>query len=120
PFGGRMTQQWGPPPGSAFVHDGQLALAGLEMGNIFVALQPPRGYGMDPGAIYHQPDLPPPHHYLALYRWLRDVWQADALVHLGKHSTLEWLPGKGVSVSGERYPDTFPGARPLICPLILD
>ena len=56
------------------MHDGHLALAGLALGNVFVALQPPRGHGMDQNAIYHQPDLPPPHNYHALYRWLRDVW----------------------------------------------
>ena len=95
-----MTAQWGAPPGEAYVHDGQLALAGIELGNAIVALQPPRGYGMDPDAIYHQPDLPPTHHYYALYRWLRDEWQADAIVHVGKHGTLEWLPGKGVGLVG--------------------
>ena len=89
----KMTAQWGPPPGAAYVHDDHLALAGIELGNAFVALQPPRGYGMDPDAIYHQPDLPPTHHYYALYRWLRDAWHADAIVHVGKHGTLEWLPG---------------------------
>jgi len=97
----RMTNQWGPPPGEAYVHDGHIALAGLELGNIFVALQPPRGYGMDPDEIYHQPDLPPPHNYYAMYRWLRDEWGADAIVHLGKHGTLEWLPGKGVGLSAD-------------------
>ncbi|HWY88008.1 MAG TPA: cobaltochelatase subunit CobN, partial [Gemmataceae bacterium] len=116
----RMTLQWGPPPGEAFVHDGHLALAGLEMGHVFVALQPPRGYGMDPNAIYHQPDLAPPHHYLAMYRWLRDVWQADAVVHMGKHGTLEWLPGKGVGLSTECFPDAFLADLPLFYPFILN
>jgi cobaltochelatase CobN len=116
----RMMLQWGPPPGEAFVHDGHLALAGLEMGHVFVALQPPRGYGMDPNAIYHQPDLAPPHHYLAMYRWLRDVWRADAVVHMGKHGTLEWLPGKGVGLSAECYPDAFLADMPLFYPFILN
>jgi cobaltochelatase CobN len=74
-----MVKQWGEPPGAAYVHDRALTLAGLEFGNIFVALQPPRGYDMDPNAIYHRPDLPPPHNYYALYRWLRDEWRADAI-----------------------------------------
>ncbi len=116
----RMQQQWGPPPGEAFVHEGHLALAGLELGNVFVALQPPRGYGMDPSAIYHQPDLPPTHHYYALYRWLRDVWQADAVVHMGKHGTLEWLPGKGVGLSADCCPDAFLADVPLFYPFILN
>jgi len=115
-----MTKQWGLPPGEAFLHDGHLALAGLDLGNVFVALQPPRGYGMDPSAIYHQPDLPPTHHYVALYRWLRDVWQADAIVHMGKHGTLEWLPGKGVGLSAECYPDAILADLPLFYPFILN
>jgi cobaltochelatase CobN len=116
----QMAEQWGPPPGSAYVHDGHIALAGLEFGNAFVALQPPRGYGMDPNAIYHRPDLPPPHNYHALYRWLRDIWQADAIVHVGKHGTLEWLPGKGVGLSADCYPDAFLDDLPLIYPFILN
>jgi cobaltochelatase CobN len=116
----QMTEQWGQPPGEAYVHDDHIALAGLELGNVFVALQPPRGHGMDPNAIYHQPDLPPPHNYYALYRWLCDVWRADAIVHLGKHGTLEWLPGKGVGLSADCYPDSFLGDLPLFYPFILN
>lgn len=116
----KMTQQWGPPPGEAYVQDGHLALAGLELGNAFVALQPPRGYGMDPDAIYHQPDLPPTHHYLALYRWLRDTWRADAIVHVGKHGTLEWLPGKGVGLSERCFPDALLADLPLFYPFIIN
>jgi cobaltochelatase CobN len=116
----QMIEQWGPPPGEAYVHDGYIALAGLELGNVFIALQPPRGYGMDPGAIYHRPDLPPPHNYYALYRWLRDDWRADAIVHLGKHGTLEWLPGKSVGLSADCYPDSFLADVPLFYPFIVN
>ena len=116
----QMAGQWGPPPGEAYVHDGHVALAGLELGNVFIALQPPRGYGMDPNAIYHQPDLPPPHNYHALYRWLRDGWGADAIIHVGKHGTLEWLPGKGVGLSADCFPDSFLGDLPLFYPFILN
>ena len=70
------------------MHDRAIALAGLELGNVLVALQPPRGYGMDPDAIYHRPDLPPPHNYYTFYGWLHDGWRADAIVHFGKHGTL--------------------------------
>jgi cobaltochelatase CobN len=116
----RMTAQWGAAPGAAYVHDDHLVLAGLELGNAFVALQPPRGYGMDPDAIYHQPDLPPTHHYYALYRWLRDTWRADAIVHVGKHGTLEWLPGKGVGLSEQCFPDALLGDLPLFYPFIIN
>ncbi|MDP1666897.1 MAG: cobaltochelatase subunit CobN [Methylobacter sp.] len=116
----KMTAQWGAAPGEAYVHDGHLALAGIELGNSFVALQPPRGYGMDPDAIYHQPDLPPTHHYYALYRWLRDEWKADAIVHVGKHGTLEWLPGKGVGLSENCFPDALLADMPLFYPFIIN
>lgn len=114
----RIEAKWGPPPGAAYVHDGHLCLAGLGLGNALVALQPPRGYGMDPQAIYHRPDLPPPHYYYALYRWLRGVWGADAIVHVGKHGSVEWLPGKGVGLSGECFPETMLGDLPMFYPFI--
>jgi cobaltochelatase CobN len=116
----KMTAQWGAAPGEAYVHDGHITLAGMELGNSFVALQPPRGYGMDPDAIYHQPDLPPTHHYYALYRWLRDEWKADAIVHVGKHGTLEWLPGKGVGLSENCFPDALLADMPLFYPFIIN
>ena len=121
-----MTERWEAAPGRYYVDDtGHLALAGIEFDNVFVAIQPPRGYGMDPAAIYHMPDLPPPHPYHALYRWLtaspsEGGWGADALAHLGKHGTLEWLPGKGVGVSEECYPDAFLGDLPLVYPFIIN
>ena len=116
----KMTAQWGVAPGVAYLHDGQLALAGITLGNALVVLQPPRGYGMDPDAIYHQPDLPPTHHYYALYRWLKDDWQADAIVHVGKHGTLEWLPGKGVGLSEQCFPDALLADLPLFYPFIIN
>lgn len=120
----KMERQWGPAPGGAYVHDGMIVLAGLPFGNCFVALQPPRGYGMDPKAIYHLPDLPPPHNYHALYRWLRAPepfgWGADAIVHMGKHGTLEWLPGKGIGLSARCFPDAFLDDLPLIYPFIIN
>lgn len=120
-----ITERWGAPPGEAYVHDNHIALAGLEYGNVFVALQPPRGYGMNPDAIYHVPDLAPTHNYHALYRWLREPqatggWGADAIVHVGKHGTLEWLPGKGIGLSETCYPDQLLGDLPLIYPFIIN
>ena len=127
----RMQAQWHAPPGKAYVHFDErgrkkhLALAGLELGNVLVALQPPRGYGMDPDAIYHTPELPPTHNYYALYKWLTTPqaeggWGADALVHMGKHGTLEWLPGKGVGLSEDCFPDAFLADLPLIYPFIIN
>ena len=106
-----MEQHWGPPPGELFVDrsqdpDGEIVLAALRAGNVVVMVQPPRGFGENPIAIYHDPDLPPSHHYLAAYRWLADEFGADAMVHVGKHGNLEWLPGKtaGMSASCARTP----------------
>ena len=99
--------------------------AAIDYGNALIALQPPRGYGIDPDAIYHTPDLPPTHHYTAFYRWLGTPesaggWGADAIVHMGKHGTLEWLPGKGVGLSGECFPDLLLGDLPLVYPFIIN
>jgi cobaltochelatase CobN len=99
--------------------------AAMDFGNALIALQPPRGYGLDADAIYHTPDLPPTHHYTAFYRWLATSqpeggWGADAIVHMGKHGTLEWLPGKGIGLSGECYPDLLLGDLPLVYPFILN
>jgi cobaltochelatase CobN len=116
----KMQLQWGAPSGEAYIHDDHLIVAGLEFGNAIVILQPPRGYGMDPNAIYHQPDLPPTHHYYATYRWLKDYWLADAIVHVGKHGTLEWLPGKGVGLSSNCFPDAVLADMPLFYPFIIN
>ncbi|WP_207421246.1 cobaltochelatase subunit CobN [Desertivirga brevis] len=116
----KMQKQWGPPPGETYVHENAICFAGINYGNALVALQPPRGYGMDADAIYHQPDLPPTHHYHAFYRWLRDGWGADAIVHVGKHGTLEWLPGKGIGLSENCFPDAFLADLPLFYPFIIN
>jgi cobaltochelatase CobN len=105
--------------------DRDYLFAALDLGNAIIALQPPRGYGIDPDAIYHTPDLPPTHHYTAFYRWLgtpqsEGGWGADAIVHMGKHGTLEWLPGKGVGLSGECFPDLLLGDMPLVYPFIIN
>lgn len=99
--------------------------AALDLGNALIALQPPRGYGIDPDLIYHTPDLPPTHHYTAFYRWLgtpqaEGGWGADVIVHMGKHGTLEWLPGKGIGLSAECYPDLLLGDIPLVYPFIIN
>ncbi|WP_174238674.1 cobaltochelatase subunit CobN [Pedobacter sp. L105] len=116
----KIEKQWGAAPGETYIHDGHISFAGLDLGNVIVALQPPRGYGMDPDAIYHQPDLPPTHHYYAFYQWLRNDWGADAIVHVGKHGTLEWLPGKGIGLSENCFPDAFLADMPLFYPFIIN
>ncbi len=114
----RMREHWGEPPGSLYVDGGDIVLAALRFGNVTLMIQPPRGFGENPIAIYHDPDLPPSHHYLAAYRWLSS--NVDAVVHLGKHGTLEWLPGKGLGLSAACAPDAVLGALPLVYPFIVN
>ncbi|MGH9223471.1 MAG: cobaltochelatase subunit CobN [Acidimicrobiales bacterium] len=111
---------WGPAPGEVYVHDQHLCLPGLDLGGVLVAIQPPRGFGSDPIGTYHAPDVPPPHHYLAFYRWLDVGWGADAVVHLGKHGTLEWLPGKANALSASCFPDAALADLPLVYPFIVN
>jgi cobaltochelatase CobN len=115
-----MIGQWGVPPGTVGRIDEQLAIPGLLLGNIFVGIQPPRGFGADPMAIYHSPDLPPTHHYLAYYRWLRDRFGAQAVIHMGKHGNLEWLPGKATALSGGCYPEIMLSDLPNFYPYIIN
>ena len=88
-----VERHWGPAPGELYTDGGDIVLAALRDENVVVMVQPPRGFGANPVAIYHDPDLPPSHHYLAAYRWLADDFGAHAVVHVGKHGNLEWLPG---------------------------
>jgi cobaltochelatase CobN len=120
-----VTEHWGPPPGELFVdrsHDprGEIVLAALRAGNVVVMVQPPRGFGAKPVAIYHDPDLPPSHHYLAAYRWLREQFAAHAVVHVGKHGNLEWLPGKTSGLSAACAADAAIGDIPLIYPFLIN
>jgi cobaltochelatase CobN len=100
--------------------DGDIVLAALRAGNIVLLVQPPRGFGENPVAIYHDPDLPPSHHYLAAYRWLEESFGAHAVVHIGKHGNLEWLPGKNLGMSAACGPDAALGNLPLIYPFLVN
>ena len=115
-----LSRDWGEPPGQVYRTNGSLAIAGIDLGNVFVGLQPPRGFGENPIAIYHSPEMAPTHHYIAYYRWVRDVFGADAILHLGKHGTLEWLPGKGIGLSPSCYPEVALDDVPLFYPFIIN
>ena len=97
-----------------------LPVAGIQFGNIFVGIQPSRGYDIDPSLNYHAPDLEPTHAYLGFYHWLRERFGADAMVHVGKHGNLEWLPGKGIALSEECYPEAAFGPMPHFYPFIVN
>ncbi|MDR2549778.1 MAG: cobaltochelatase subunit CobN [Desulfobulbus sp.] len=116
----KMTADWGRMPGDLFVHDNTLHFAGLVNGNVFLTIQPPRGYLEQIDKVLHDLHLSPPHHYLAQYRWIRDVFKADAVMHVGKHGSLEWLPGKALGLSGSCYPDLAIMELPNIYPYIIN
>jgi cobaltochelatase CobN len=115
-----VEERWGKPPGSVYVDGGRLHFAGLRFGNVLLTVQPPRGFGENPVAIYHDPSLAPTHHYVAFYRWLEEDFGADAIVHLGKHGTLEWMPGKAVGLSRDCFPDALLGAVPVVYPFVVN
>jgi cobaltochelatase CobN len=114
-----MQADWGPSPGELFVHQGKVMINGLVNGNVYLGVQPPRGFIEQPEKI-HDPYLAPSHHYLFYYRWIRDVFQADAVIHVGKHGSLEWLPGKSVGLGPECYPDLSIMDMPNIYPYIVN
>lgn len=125
-----VEEHWGEAPGTMFVDrsanpEGDIVLAALRRGNLLILIQPPRGFGENPIAIYHDPDLPPSHHYLAAYRWIQaraedGGFGADAMIHLGKHGNLEWLPGKNAGLSASCAPDAALGDLPLIYPFLVN
>lgn len=115
-----VRERWGEPSADPMFRGGRMMIAGLRLGLTFVGIQPARGYQLDQSAVYHDPDLVPPHGYLAFYFWLRHGFAADALIHVGKHGNLEWLPGKGVGLSAGCWPDALIGPLPNIYPFIVN
>jgi len=113
-FRENVAAEWGDPPERPF------AIPGVEYGNVLVTVQPPRGFGMDPEKVYHDSDLQPPHDYYAFYAWLREDFDADAVVHLGTHGSLEWLPGKTVGLDSASAPDALLGDLPNVYPYIVN
>ncbi|MBO3277760.1 cobaltochelatase subunit CobN [Pseudomonas schmalbachii] len=115
-----VRERWGEPEQDPMYRGGRLMVAGLRFGLTFVGIQPARGYQVDAAAVYHDPDLVPPHGYLAFYCWLRSVFAADALIHVGKHGNLEWLPGKSVGLSDACWPTAILGPLPNLYPFIVN
>jgi cobaltochelatase CobN len=116
----KMTEQWGEAPGDIMLSDeGNILVPGTMNGNIFMTVQPARQYGMDPARAYHDPTIAPTHQYLAFYYWLREVFKADAVIHLGTHGNLEWLPGKATGLDRSSYSDIALGSLPNIYPYLM-
>ncbi|SEN18778.1 cobaltochelatase subunit CobN [Halomonas caseinilytica] len=119
-----VWQRWGAPEDDPKHRQGRLLIAGIRLGETFVGIQPARdiddGPDADPTRSYHDTELVPPHSYLAFYLWLRDHYRVDAVVHVGKHGNLEWLPGKSTALSAECWPDIVLGALPHFYPFIVN
>ncbi len=117
--------RWGPPEADPFFRPGNtecgaFAIPAVRYGNVTVGVQPARGYNIDPVTSHHDPALVPPHGYFAFYAWLREAFGAHAIVHMGKHGNLEWLPGKAVALSAECFPEAALGPLPHLYPFIVN
>ncbi|MBI05270.1 MAG: cobaltochelatase subunit CobN [Pelagibacteraceae bacterium] len=120
-----VSERWGAPESDPFYLDdavgyGALAIPVFRLGKIAIGLQPARGYNIDPAKSYHDPDLVPPHSYFAFYAWIRLQFNADAVVHMGKHGNLEWLPGKSLALSVNCFPEAALGPLPNVYPFIVN
>ena len=121
----KVEDRWGPPESDPFftagaVDCGYFSLSILTFGNVVVGVQPARGYNIDPTDSYHSPDLVPPHNYFAFYFWLRHQFRANAIVHMGKHGNMEWLPGKALALSNACFPEAVLGPTPHFYPFIVN
>lgn len=127
----QIEDRWGKPEDDPFfsaekllpgaptsAQTGSFALSVHRFGQVTVCLQPARGYNVDPTDSYHSPDLVPPHNYLAFYAWLRA--NSDAVVHMGKHGNLEWLPGRAIALGPEDWPEIALGPMPHVYPFIVN
>ncbi len=115
-----LVRSWGDPPGPISVHGGRFIIGGVLNGNVYIGTQPNRGHHDQAEALYHDPNVVMPHQYLAVYRWLKYVYKADMVVHMGTHGSLEWLPGKGNALSADDYPDVVLDTMPNVYPYIID
>ncbi|MGF7088855.1 cobaltochelatase CobN [Kroppenstedtia sanguinis] len=107
-----VVSQWGTEPGTVMTEGEQFLIPGFISGNVFIGLQPTRGIHEQPEKVYHDHQLPPPHQYAAFYKWVREQFAADAIIHVGTHGTLEFLPGKETGMSADCFPDQFIGDVP--------
>lgn len=116
-----MTKKdWGEPPGTICIDGNEIVIPGLIKGNIFIGYQPLRGWADKMESNCHDPTLFAQHQYIAYYKWIRNTFKADLLMHIGTHGTLEWLPGKNVGLSEKCDPDLILDGLPNLYPYIID
>lgn len=111
-WGEEAVSRWGEPPGEIMTEDGSFLLPGIVNRNVFIGLQPSRGIHEQPEKAVHDRSLLPTHAYTAFYQWIRDELEADAVIHIGTHGTLEFQRGKEVGLSGDCVPDDLIGDLP--------
>ncbi|MFZ2471021.1 MAG: magnesium chelatase subunit H [Methanothrix sp.] len=109
-----VVQAWGEPPGRVMVARGRLLIPGVQLGSIFIGVQPARPPlgEEDVAKASHDKTKPPHHQYIAFYHWLEKVWRADAVVHVGTHGLAEFTKGKEIGLSDECFPDLLIGSLP--------
>jgi cobaltochelatase CobN len=122
PIRREVTERWGQAQDDPLFDQraGHFTLPVMRCGSVAVGIQPARGYQIDPKKSYHSPDLVPPHGYFAFHAWLRRSFDAHAVIHLGKHGNLEWLPGKALALSRQCYPEAALGPLPHLYPFIVN
>ena len=117
----KVRERWGACENDPYLQDGAWRLSGILLGNLWVAIQPARGFNINLAESYHCPDLPPPWNYLAFYCYLRHGFGAHAVVHVGKHGNLEWLPGKSLALSPQScFPAMLLPPVPHLYPFIVN
>ncbi len=115
-----VVQAWGPPQDDPLAQDDAFRFAAIPSGNLTLAIQPDRGRRERRRDDYHDATLPPRHSYVAFYLLLRERLRIEAMVHLGTHGSLEWLPGKAAALSSDCAPAVLTGAMPVIYPFIVN
>jgi cobaltochelatase CobN len=116
----KIIAAWGEPDDDPSLRDWYFTMRFARHGRLIAAIQPDRGNALDRKSSYHDPDLPPRHAYAAFYLWLREVERIHAMIHLGTHGTLEWLPGKAMALSSCCLPAALLGGLPVIYPFIVN
>tara|TARA_B100000945_G_scaffold51707_1_gene37306 strand:- start:71 stop:2521 length:2451 start_codon:yes stop_codon:yes gene_type:complete len=115
-----IIDRWGEPSDASDLEDDGFSINGLQFGKISLLIQPQRGYDPETDRDIHSPDLPPPHRYLAQYYWINKIFNANAICHIGKHGTVEWLPGKSTGLSDKCFPNIICPPIPNIYPFIVN
>ena len=113
----KIIERWNLPKDSIDLENEGFSINGINFGNVCILIQPSREYDSNSLKDIHSPDLPPPHRYLAQYYWIENKFKTNAICHIGKHGTLEWLPGKSVGLSVECFPRIINPPVPIIYPV---